>query len=122
TVPRVSESCLAIPDFELLRPDPGPLMGLVTLAAAEPQMDPFRRFLAALRLRTREAAISGGHAPEPPLPRPELRPRTVLDPLHFELPVLVAERTMTADTLRHLPGVAPGTVPENNQYHRVAGL
>src|SRR5207249_629968 len=99
---------------EILRPVPGPLMGLVPLAAAEPQMDPFRRFLAALRLRTREAAISGGHAPEPPLPRPELRPRTVLDPLHFELPVLVAERTITADTLRHLHGGRPGAVTEKN--------
>src|SRR5207253_10331544 len=103
-------------ELELLRPDPGPLVGLMTLAAAEPQMDTFRRFLAALGLRTREAAVPGGHAPKSPLPRPELGSRTVLDPLHFELPVLVAERTITADTLRHLHGGRPGAVTEKTLY------
>src|SRR5439155_1058118 len=102
--------------LELLRPDPGPLMVFVALAPAEPQLYPFRRFLAALGLRTWEPAISGGHAPKPPLPRPELGPRTVLDPLHFELPVLVAERTITADTLRHLHGGRPGAVTEKTLY------
>jgi len=79
-------------------------------------MNPFRRFLAALRLRTREAPVPSGHASEAPLASPEFGPRAVLDPLHFELPVLVAERTVTADTLRHLHGGRPGAVTERNLY------
>src|SRR5712691_10027875 len=74
--------------------------------AAEPEMDLFRRLLASLGLRAGEAAVPGRHPPEPPLARPELGPRAVLHPLDFELDVLVAERTVTADTLGHLHGGA----------------
>src|SRR2546428_738721 len=42
----------------------------------------------------------------PPLARPEFGPRAVLHPLDLELDVLVAERTVTADTLGHLHGGA----------------
>src|SRR6266849_5916381 len=69
-------------------------------------MDLFGRFLATLGLRAGEAAVPGRHASEPPLPGPELGPRAVLHPLDFELPVRVAEGTVTADTLGHLHGGA----------------
>jgi len=49
-------------------------------------------------LRTRR------HAPESPLTGTEFGPRAVLDPLDFELDVLVAERAVTANTLGHLHG------------------
>src|SRR5207302_8725955 len=94
----------------------GPVWALAAPGAAAPQMLRFRRFPAPPGLRTRTPAIPGGHAPKPPLPGPELGPRTVLDPLHFELPVLVAERTITADTLRHLHGGRPGAVTEKTLY------
>src|SRR5206468_10587894 len=91
---------------ELLRADAGPLVGLLTFAAAEAEMDLFGRLLATLRLRAGEATVPGRDPPEPPLPGPELGPRAVLHPLDLELDVLVAERTVTADTLRHLHGGA----------------
>src|SRR6058998_4457822 len=81
-------------------------MGLVAFPAAEAEMDLFGRLLATLRLRAREAAVPGRDPPEPPLARPELGPRAVLHPLDLELNVLVAERTVTADTLGHLHGGA----------------
>src|SRR5712691_10570906 len=74
--------------------------------AAEPEMDLFRRLLASLGLRAGEAAVPGRDPPEPPLARPELGPRAVLHPLDLELDVLVAEGTVTADTLGHLHGGA----------------
>src|SRR5437899_5160922 len=81
-------------------------MGLVAFPAAEAEMDLFRRLLATLGLRAWEAAVPGRDPPEPPLARPELGPRAVLHPLDLELNVLVAEGTVTADTLGHLHGGA----------------
>src|SRR5256712_2841670 len=81
-------------------------MGLVAFPAAEAEMDLFRRLLATLGLRAGEAAVPGRDPPEPPLARPELGPRAVLHPLDLELNVLVAEGTVTADTLGHLHGGA----------------
>src|SRR5437879_10604446 len=69
-------------------------------------MDLLRRLLATLGLRTGEAAVPGRDPPEPPLARPKFGPRAVLHPLDLELDVLVAERTITADTLGHLHGGA----------------
>src|SRR5467141_2365152 len=69
-------------------------------------MDLFGRLFATLGLRAREASVPGRDPPEPPLARPELGPRAVLHPLDLELDVLVAERTVTADTLGHLHGGA----------------
>src|SRR3989449_10911915 len=69
-------------------------------------MDFFRRLLATLGLRAWEAAVPGRDPPEPPLARSELGPRAVLHPLDLELNVLVAEGTVTADTLGHLHGGA----------------
>src|SRR6058998_3631032 len=101
-----SGSLVDLHELELLRADAGPLVRLVAFPAAEAEMDLLRRLLASLGLRAGEAAVPGRHAPEPPLPGPELGPRAVLHPLDFELSVRVAERTITADTLGHLHGGA----------------
>src|SRR5256712_5195892 len=93
-----SGSLLGLHEFELLRADAGPLVGPVAFPAAEAEMDLLRGRLACPRLRAGEAAVTGRHAPEPPLPGPELGPRAVLHPLHLEPPVRLAVRTITADT------------------------
>src|SRR5439155_3390966 len=77
--------------------------------------------LASLGLRAGEAAVPGRDPPEPALARPELRPRAVLHPLDLELDVLVAERTVPADTLGHLHGGGPSIDTEENCYLRVPG-
>src|SRR5438876_10915827 len=69
-------------------------------------MDPLRGLLAAFRLRAGEAAVAGRDAPESPLARAKLGPRTVLDPLDLQLAMRVAEGTVTANTLGHLHGGA----------------
>src|SRR5881628_493665 len=101
-----SGSLVHLHELELLRADAGPLVGLLAFAAAEAEMDLFGRLLATLRLRAGEAAVPGRDPPEPPLPGPELGPRAVLHSLDLELDVLVAEGTVTADTLGHLHGGA----------------
>src|SRR5207249_10483983 len=93
-------------ELDLLRAAAGRLVGFLAFAAAEAEMDLFGRLLATLRLRAGEAAVPGRDPPEPPLPGPELGPRAVLHSLDLELDVLVAEGTVTADTLRHLHGGA----------------
>jgi hypothetical protein len=99
-------------ELELLGADPGPLVGLVAFSAAEPQMDPLRRLLSTLRLRTREAPIPRRDASEPSLPGPQFRARPILHPLDFELHVLVAEGAVTTDTLGHLHGRRPNIEKE----------
>src|SRR5207249_3402759 len=106
---------------EVLRADARPLVGLVAFPASEAEMDLLRGLLASLGLRAGEAAVAGRDPPEPPLARPEFRPRAVLHPLDLELDVLVAERTVTADTLGHLHGGGPSIDTEENCYLRVPG-
>src|SRR2546428_960100 len=101
-----SGSLVHLHELELLRADARPLVGLLAFPAAEAEMDLFRRLLATFGLRAGEATVPGRDPPEPPLARPELGPRAVLHPLDLELHVLVAERTVTADTLGHLHGGA----------------
>src|SRR6266508_6394487 len=96
-------------------------MGLLALPAAEPQMDPFRRLLAALGLRAREAAVPRRHASDPSLAGAELRARAVLHPLDLQLGVLVAEGAVTADTLGHLHGGRPSVDTEGKWYLSLAG-
>src|SRR2546426_7317628 len=103
---RASGSLVDLHEFELLRADPRPLVGLLAHRASEPEMDPLRRLLAAFRLRAGEAAVAGRDASESPLARTKLGPRAVLDPLDLELAMRVAERTVTANTLGHLHGGA----------------
>src|SRR5207253_716610 len=64
--------------------------------------------LAALGLRSGKASVPRGHPSKPALARPQFRPWAVLDPLDFELRVLVAERAVTANTLRHFHGGRTG--------------
>src|SRR2546428_8180416 len=101
-----SGSLVHLHELELLRADAGPLVRLVAFPAAEAETDLLRRLLASLGLRAGEAAVPGRDASEPPLPGPELGPRAVLHPPAFKPSVRVAERTVTADTLRHLHGGA----------------
>src|SRR5712664_4088866 len=107
-----SGSLVDLHELELLRADPGALMGLLAFAAAEPQMDPLRRLLTTLGLRPREAPVPGRDAAESSLSGPEFRPRSILHALDFELHVLVAEGTVTADTLGHLHGIEPNIEKE----------
>src|SRR5206468_6392539 len=93
-------------ELELLRGDARAVVGLVAFSASEAEMDLLRRLLASIGLRAGESAVPGRDPPEPALARPELRPRAVLHPLDLELDVLVAEGTVTADTLEHLHGGA----------------
>src|SRR5947209_15665871 len=101
-----SGSLVDLHELELLRADAGPLVGLLAHRAPEPEMDPLRGLLAAFRLRAGEAAVAGRDAPESPLARAKLGPRTVLDPLDLQLAMRVAEGTVTANTLGHLHGGA----------------
>src|SRR5213592_2343120 len=116
-----SGSLVHLHELELLRADAGSLVGLVAFPASEAEMDLLRGLLASLGLRAGEAAVAGRDPPEPPLARPEFRPRAVLHPLDLELDVLVAERTVTADTLGHLHGGGPSIDTEENCYLRVPG-
>src|SRR6266516_3865166 len=84
-------------------------------------MDAFRRLLAALGLRTREAAVPRRDASEPALAGAELRARAVLHPLDLQLGVLVAEGAVTADTLGHLHGGRPSVNTEGKWYLSLAG-
>src|SRR6266498_1725742 len=84
-------------------------------------MDPFRRLLAALGLRAREAAVPRRHASKPALAGAELRTRAVLHPLDLQLGVLVAEGAVTADTLGHLHGGRPSVDTEGKWYLSLAG-
>src|SRR2546422_2330877 len=99
-----SGSLVHLHELELLRADARPLVGLLAFLAAESEMDALRGLLAALWLRSWEASVPRRHAPESPLTGTEFGPRAVLDPLDFELDVLVAERAVTANTLGHLHG------------------